>query len=150
MVRCSLLFYLSRRFKTSKPMNTPARILIVDDEAPMRFVIEHLLTEEGYQVSTAANGEAALELASAERFDLIMIDLIMPRKDGIETIVALRDSQPETKIIAMSGGWNGGGNSYLRLAGKIGASLTLAKPFDRATLLNAIESEIGKREPSSI
>ena len=124
-------------------MSFKAKILIVDDEAPMRFVIEHLLNAEGYHVTTAANGEIALELASRENFDLIMIDLIMPRKDGIETILLLRASQPQTKIIAMSGGWNGGSHSYLRLAGKIGASRTLAKPFDRATLLHAIESETG-------
>ena len=124
-------------------MSSKAKILIVDDEAPMRFVIEHLLNAEGYQVSTAANGEIALELASRESFDLIMTDLIMPCKDGIETILLLRASQPQTKIIAMSGGWNGGSHSYLRLAEKIGASRTLAKPFDKATLLNAIESEIG-------
>lgn len=128
-------------------MNSKPKILIVDDEAPMRFVIEHLLNSEGYDVSTAPNGEAAIEIASNEQFDLIMIDLIMPRKDGIETILLLRESQPQTKIIAMSGGWNGGGDSYLRLAVKIGASQTLAKPFDRATLLNAIEKEIGKRGP---
>lgn len=126
-------------------MHPKARILIVDDEAPMRFVIEHLLNSEGYQVRTAHNGEAALEIAGREPFDLIIVDLIMPRKDGIETILVLHASQPQTRIIAMSGGWNGGASSYLRLAAKIGATLTLAKPFDRATLLNAIESELGEK-----
>ena len=124
-------------------MNSKAKILIVDDEAPMRFVIEHLLNSEGYKVFTAANGEIALELASRESFDLVMTDLIMPGKDGIETILLLRASQPKMKIIAMSGGWNGGANSYLRLAGKIGASSTLAKPFDKTTLLQAVEREVG-------
>ncbi len=127
-------------------MNSKARILIVDDEAPMRFVIEHLLHAEGYRVATAPNGEVAMEMAERQSFDLILIDLIMPRKDGIETILALHVSQPDTRIIAMSGGWNGGSNSYLRLAAKIGATLTLAKPFDRATLLGAIESELGKKQ----
>jgi len=70
----------------------------------------------------------------------------MPLKDGIETILQLRVSQPDIKIIAMSGGWNGGGQSYLRLAGKLGASQTLSKPFDKATLLDAIEREIGRPE----
>ncbi|MEO7100952.1 MAG: response regulator [Luteolibacter sp.] len=130
-------------------MNPKAKILIVDDEAPMRFVIEHLLNAEGYEVSTAPNGEAAIELASRESFNLILIDLIMPRKDGIETILLLRATQPQIPIIAMSGGWNGGSQSYLRLAQKIGASLTLAKPFDRATLMNAIESELDKPHPLS-
>mgnify|MGYP002128510101 FL=1 len=79
-------------------MNSKAKILIVDDEAPMRFVIEHLLNSEGYKVFTAANGEIALELASRESFDLVMTDLIMPGKDGIETILLLRASQPKMKI----------------------------------------------------
>ncbi|MEO5714787.1 MAG: response regulator [Luteolibacter sp.] len=124
-------------------MKPKSRILIVDDEAPMCFVIQHLLRAEGYEVSTASNGQEAIEIASKERFDLVMTDLIMPLKDGIETILHLRASQPEMKIIAMSGGWNGGAQSYLRLAGKIGASQTLAKPFDKATLLEAIKREIG-------
>jgi len=127
-------------------MKSKAKILIVDDEAPMRFVIQHLLTAEGYDVTTASDGRAALELASREHFDLVMTDLIMPLKDGIETILQLRVSQPDIKIIAMSGGWNGGGQSYLRLAGKLGASQTLSKPFDKATLLDAIEREIGRPE----
>jgi len=123
-------------------MKSKAKILIVDDEAPMRFVIQHLLHAEGYDVTTACDGRAAVEIASQERFDVIMTDLIMPRQDGIETILQLRVSHPDTRIIAMSGGWNGGAQSYLRLAGKIGATRTLAKPFDKATLLDAIKSEI--------
>jgi CheY-like chemotaxis protein len=127
-------------------MNPKVRILIVDDEAPMRFVIEHLLRSEGYEVTTAPDGRAAIEIAEHGQFDLMMVDLIMPRKDGIETILALRVTHPKMRIIAMSGGWNGGAQSYLRLAGKIGATLTLAKPFDRETLLAAIESELAKAE----
>ncbi len=130
-------------------MKSKSKILIVDDEAPMCFVIQHLLRAEGYEVSTAPNGQVALEIASKESFDLVMTDLIMPLKDGIETILQLRVSQPDIKIIAMSGGWNGGAQSYLRLAGKLGASQTLAKPFDRATLLDAIEREIGRPEALS-
>ncbi len=125
-------------------MNTKTKILIVDDEAPMLFVIQHLLRAEGYEVSTATNGKAAIEIASTQAFDLIMTDLIMPRMDGIEMILALRVTHPDTPVIAMSGGWNGGSQSYLRLAATLGASQTLAKPFDKASLLNAVESQIGK------
>lgn len=125
-------------------MNTKAKILIVDDEAPMLFVIQHLLRAEGYQVSTATNGKAAIEIAAKHKFDLIITDLIMPRMDGIELILALRVTHPKTPVIAMSGGWNGGSQSYLRLAAMLGARQTLAKPFDKAYLLSAVETQIGK------
>lgn len=120
------------------------KILIVDDEAPIRFLIAQTLASYGYVVKTAENGIEALELASQESFGLIMTDLIMPGRDGIETILALRSKHPKTRIIAMSGGFHGGKQSYLPLAGKIGACRTLAKPFGISTMLEAIEAEIGK------
>ncbi len=128
-----------------KPNN---RILIIDDEYPIRFVLEKTLTAEGYEVQSASNGEEAIELATANHFDLVMIDLIMPQKDGFETIVALQEIQPDIGIIAMSGGgWKGGTDCYLRAASKLGACRTLAKPFGKAAMLEAIEGEIGKLEP---
>ncbi len=123
-------------------MTTKAKILIVDDDAPFRFVLEIALAAEGYEVKTAANGEEALELVAQEDFSLILVDLIMPQKDGFETIQSLIESNSEMKLIAMSGGRNSS-QSYLRVAGKMGACRTLAKPFDRQSLLEAIESEIG-------
>lgn len=126
-------------------MKSKLKILVVDDEAPMRMAIEQVLTAEGYEVRTATNGESAVEIATREHFDLILTDLIMPRMDGIEVILALTVSQPGTPIIAMSGAANGGARCYLSLASKIGACQTLSKPFDRPTLLRAIEWEINKR-----
>jgi CheY-like chemotaxis protein len=119
------------------------RILIVDDEAPVRFLIETMLTAEGYKVASAACGEEALRLAWKRHFDLMLTDLILPGLDGIETILHLRANQPQLRIIAMSGGWDGGNRSCLPLAGKLGACRTLAKPFDRQALLDAVDLEIG-------
>jgi DNA-binding NtrC family response regulator len=127
-------------------MNTPkAKILIIDDEAPFRFVLEKALSAEGYEVKTAENGELAVDLADSEPFDLMMIDLIMPQKDGFQTIVSLRESHPETRMIAMSGGCGIGATNYLRMAGKIGHCPTLAKPFSKMDMLEAIESELAMR-----
>jgi len=123
-------------------MTSKAKILIVDDDAPFRAILEITLSAEGYEVKTAANGEEALELVLQEHFNLILIDLIMPQKDGFQTIQSLMENNPEISLIAMSGGRNGS-QSYLRVAGKIAACRTLAKPFDRKTLLEAIRSEIG-------
>lgn len=127
-------------------MTPKAKILIIDDEAPMRLVLQEALIAEGYDVKTAANGEEALELSEREDFDLMMIDLIMPGKDGFETIVSLRENHPRTRMIAMSGAGESGWGNFLRIAGKIGHCHTLAKPFAKADMLNAIESELAMRE----
>lgn len=124
-------------------MTSKFKILIVDDEPSIRSLIEQALATRGYEVNTAGNGLEAIRMAAGEAFNLIMVDLIMPGKDGIETILALRANHPRTRIIAMSGGFNGGSQSYLPLAGKIGACRTLAKPFDFAAMFEAIEGEIG-------
>jgi DNA-binding response OmpR family regulator len=130
-------------------MKSKARILIIDDDASIRFILEKTLEAEGYEVKSASDGEEAIDLATANPFDLIMIDLIMPRKSGFQTIVALQEIQPDIGIIAMSGGgWNRESESYLRVAGRLGACRTLAKPFDKATLMAAIEGEIAKQGPS--
>jgi CheY-like chemotaxis protein len=119
------------------------RILVVDDDPHIRFIIETILTGEGYEVGTADSGDEALRASSKRPYDLVLTDLILPGIDGIETILRLRAMQPELRTIAMSGGWNGGVHTCQPLAGKLGVCRTLAKPFDRMTLLNAIELEVG-------
>lgn len=126
-------------------MKSSYKILIVDDEDPIRFVLGQTLTAEGYEVQAASNCDDAIKLASANHFDVFMIDLIMPHKDGFQTIAALHEIQPDCGIIAMSGGgWNGDAACYLRVAGKLGACRTLAKPFCKTAMLETIKSEIGK------
>jgi DNA-binding response OmpR family regulator len=116
-------------------MNPAKRILVVDDEPTILFLLEQLLAAEGYEVVTASDGDEAHRLARTQWFDLFLVDLIMPRKDGIETILSLRSYRRNAPIIAMSGGWQGGSRTCLPLAGKLGAFSTLAKPFDRETLI---------------
>ena len=89
-------------------MNPVKRILVVDDESKILFLLKHLLSAEGYEVVTASDGNEAHRLARAEWFDLFLIDLIMPGKDGIETILSLRALRKNAPIIAMSGGWQSG------------------------------------------
>lgn len=131
-------------FKSYNTMNTASRILIVDDEPAILFLLEKILTSEGYQVSTAASGDEALAACREHWFDLVIIDLIMPVKDGIETMLSLRARQKHTPVVAMSGGWNGGVHNCLPLAGKLGACSTLAKPFDRAALMEVVGREVRK------
>jgi CheY-like chemotaxis protein len=114
------------------------RILIIEDEDSVREYLVHLLREAGYQVVEAANGKQGLELYRQEPSDLIITDLIMPDKDGVEVITRLRCDSPAVKIIAMSGGGRIGANSYLHIAKMMGAQGTLEKPFDKDELLKAV------------
>ena len=116
-----------------------AKILLVEDEDALRILLQEILAMENHQVTAASNGSEALFLAKRESFDLIITDLIMPEKDGIETIMDFRCLLPHAKIIAMSGGGFGVGRNYLPLAQKLGAQKTLMKPFDLQTLREAID-----------
>ncbi|HYV95965.1 MAG TPA: response regulator [Gemmatimonadaceae bacterium] len=116
-----------------------AHILVVDDEVALRRVIAMMLTRRGYEVTAAENGARALKLAEQTTFDLVITDLVMPEKEGIETIMTLRKRAPELRIIAMSGGGQGASGTYLGLARQLGASATLAKPFAMDDLLGTVE-----------
>jgi len=105
------------------------RILVVDDEDSLRLLLGRALQKAGYEVVTAANGAAALQEFRAQPADLVITDLVMPEKEGIETILELRQLQPALKIIAMSGGGYLEAQDYLQMAGKLGAMGTLTKPF---------------------
>lgn len=115
-----------------------AKILVIEDEDDFRGVLAMMLAHENHEVSTAANGVEAMRHLSATEFDVVITDVLMPEKDGVETIMGLRRSSPSTKIIAMSGGGRIGSQDYLTIAAKLGASGTLPKPFSREQLLAAI------------
>ena len=115
-----------------------ARILIIDDEVQIRAMLCQMLRRSGYEVSDAPDGKVGMDLHRKEPADLIITDIIMPNKEGIETIRELRQEFPETKIIAMSGGGGIGAEEYLQMAGKLGAMRTLAKPIHREELLEAV------------
>ncbi|MCP4154701.1 MAG: response regulator [bacterium] len=119
-----------------------ASVLIIDDEAYMRELIRELLEHEGYEVSEAANGDDGLRKIRNNQFDLVIIDIFMPEKDGLETITELRKEFLGLKIMAISGGGSFGLDRYLEFAGDIGADFTLAKPFKRKNFLAAIKKLI--------
>src|SRR3989442_15115046 len=90
-----------------------ARILVVDDEPEIGEILEMLLTHVGHEVRVARNGDSALRLPRAGPVDLIITDIFMPGKEGIETIMEIRRDLPSVKIIAMSGGGHTGEPNYL-------------------------------------
>jgi DNA-binding NtrC family response regulator len=114
-------------------------ILVADDQDDLREILRIKLTAAGHRVVTAANGHEASEAFAREEFDLVVTDLLMPEKDGIELICELRQIRPKLPIIAMTGGgqWK---NSFdfLKLARALGSIAILEKPFKDADLMKAL------------
>ncbi len=119
------------------------RILIVDDEADIRSLVKEILEVSGYAVDEAQDGNAAMRAMERARADLVITDMLMPDKEGLETMREIRSGFPGVKIIAISGGGLIGPESYLTLAKSLGADRTFTKPFDLNAILQAIEELIG-------
>ena len=81
-----------------------ARILIIDDDPVLRAVTERLLTDDGHEVCTAADGEEGLALLKGRDIDLVVLDMLMPRKDGFETLMEIRRLRSGPRVLAISGG----------------------------------------------
>ena len=115
-----------------------ARILIIDDEDELRSMLRQLLEQAGYEVTEAVNGAEGIQLYEQDTHDLIITDIIMPEKEGVETIIALRRADPDLPIIAISGGGRLDATDFLTMTKKLGARRTLSKPFRRDQLLEAV------------
>ena len=127
-----------------------ARILAIDDDEAIRLVLRDALMREGHQVYVARNGEEALKLLEDHPCELVITDIVMPGKEGIETIVELRRSHPEVRIIALSGAGSGGGDDYLRFAEKLGAMRTLAKPMRISDLREVVNQCLACERPEGV
>jgi CheY-like chemotaxis protein len=118
------------------------RVLVVDDEKPVREAVGLLLKSEGYRVVVAECGHTAVSAIEAFTFDVVIVDIVMPGINGIETIGILRQDAPDVSIIAMSAYATGSGiaeDDFFRTAMERGATCCLSKPFTREQLLDAIE-----------
>ncbi len=115
-----------------------ARILIIDDEDELRSMLRQMLEQAGHEITEAVNGAEGIQLYEQDRPDLIITDIIMPEKEGVETIIALRRADPDLPIIAISGGGRLDATDFLAMARKLGARRTLSKPFRRDQLLEAV------------
>ena len=116
-----------------------ARILVVDDDRQIRKFISHALTRAGHETIGAEDGNDCLRVYNSTAIDLIITDIIMPDKEGIETIIELKRQNPRVRIIAISGGGRVGPENYLLTAKGLGAMETLQKPFTNDELLMAVE-----------
>ncbi len=128
-----------------------ARILIIDDNEMVRDILHDLLEEEGHELRLASEGIEGLEQLNDFDADIVITDILMPGQEGIETIQELRFKKPKIKIIAISGGGTRFGVSFLDMAEKLGANITLSKPIDASLLVESVnrllqESESGERD----
>jgi len=122
-----------------------ARILIMDDDDPIRKMLKIMLENAGYKdIEEAENGYIGMKLIRKSHFDLVITDIIMPDKEGIETIMEIKKDFPAIKIIAMSGGGKISADSYLVMAGHLGANKTLAKPFQQSEIIDAVRELLGE------
>src|SRR5437879_8375589 len=112
-----------------------ARILVMDDDGTLRGAIRVALEAAGYEVMEAADGQAGLRLQREQGADLVLVDIFMPERDGLEVIRALRAEHPQPKIVAMSGGGRTGQIEVLEAAAALGASRTLVDR--KSTRLNS-------------
>jgi DNA-binding response OmpR family regulator len=117
-----------------------ATIYVFDDEPSILLMIKKMLEKAGHEVGIALNGREGMELINEKIPDLIITDIIMPEKEGLETIMELRKKHPGLKIIAISGGGRFGPEGYLPGAKLLGADLVFQKPLVQKEFLNAIAS----------
>lgn len=119
------------------------RILVVDDDPQVRSLLGKILEREGYLVETVCDGREAVIAYEKDPHDLVITDLVMPEKEGIETFNELRRFDPDVKVVAISGGGRIGAQDYLAWARCCGVAHTFAKPIDREDLLAVVNDLVG-------
>ena len=119
------------------------RILIVDDEAHMRELIANMIEPLGHEVVVVTNGVEAIKVCKDTTVDLIITDIVMPDKNGIDLIMEIKKEHPDTPVIAISGGGGITGRyDYLEIAKLVGANNILKKPFNMGELRSLVSETI--------
>jgi CheY-like chemotaxis protein len=118
-------------------------VLVVDDEDAIRHLIRETLEQAGYQVNEARDGKEGLLRYRQVPSDVVIMDILMPDQDGLESILTLRREFPQAKIIAITGGSDMIGIlNFLDVAKMLGARRTLQKPFEMKQLLDVVRDEL--------
>ncbi len=124
-----------------------ATVLVIDDDQQIRAMLQRAIGQAGHTVIEAADGNRGLALYDPAAVDLVITDLIMPDKEGIETIMELHRRYPDVKVIAISGGGRSGPVSYLNTARHLGAFSAFRKPIRIPDLLTSIEEGLSSAAP---
>lgn len=120
-------------------MTHPKRILVIDDEPTALDLLRRILEMNGYEVAVAKNGQEGVVLFQQHPCDLVITDMVMPIKDGLQTILDLRMEAPELPVVAISGGGTISKERYLAVAGYLDRVITIAKPFAIEQIVEAVE-----------
>ena len=121
-----------------------ARILVIDDDPQCAPLLKTAFEQAGHTVFSATDGKSGLKTACDEAFDLIITDVLMPEKDGLELIIELKRKKPDVKVIAISGGGVLHAQDCLKMAQHFGAELVMEKPFDIKKLIQVANELITK------
>ena len=124
-----------------------SRILVIDDESLLRSTVVTILTREGFSVEEASDGQAGIAMCHKNPPDVVITDIFMPNRDGIEVVMELKRSCPRTKIIAMTGGGQMHMIEVASAAKHLGAVHILHKPFERESRLAAVSAALGTPPP---
>ncbi|HTQ34931.1 MAG TPA: response regulator [Stellaceae bacterium] len=116
-------------------MNT---VLVIDDDPVFCRVVQGILESAGYEVALAADAQTGISRFGELTPDLVIVDILMPGKEGIATILELRETSPEARILAVTGGGNFAAADVLHIAELLGADNSLIKPFEPAALLATV------------
>ncbi len=126
---------------------TPKRILVIDDDDAIRLFIRRVLEHHRYEVIEARNGGEGLRVYRENHPDLVLLDLYMPEKDGLETLRELRLESPAPKVVTMSGGGPKYDVTILQSARFLGSQSALIKPFSIGELLELVRTMLDGPPP---
>ena len=121
-----------------------AKILVIDDESAIRSLLRQVLERAGHDIVEAENGREGMEMLDAIGVDMVITDIVMPEKEGIETIMQIKQDAPDTKIIVISGGGHRLAMDFLPVAKELGADMTFPKPFKPADIVAAVDNLLGR------
>lgn len=115
------------------------KIVIIDDDRLVRDTLLNYLDDDEYDAVGAADGQKGLDLVAEHNPEVVVTDILMPNKEGMETISELKKAYPDIRIVAMSGQNWSGFTSYLDMASRLGAHAVLSKPFSRKDFISTIK-----------
>ena len=114
-------------------------VLVIDDDPVFCRVVEGILENDGYAVESVGDAQSGISRFGETQPDLVIVDILMPGKEGMATILELREANPDARILAMTGGGNFAAGDVLRIAELLGADNSLKKPFEPAVLLDTVK-----------
>jgi DNA-binding response OmpR family regulator len=115
-----------------------AKILVDDDDTLVRTSLSYSLEDAGHQVVQAGNGDEGLDALNRDTFDAVVLDILMPEREGIETIREIRKKWAALPVLAISGGDKTGWTDFLRMASTLGANDTMSKPFTASDVVDRV------------